>query len=99
VQRYDAVRLPCDYGRAGCPGSGKSAAAGPLAELLSAQIVLDWDAFMASASALARREIRQSPSTWSAYRQLVRAVLDSVRHLPVVLLGVCTPAELSGWAH
>lgn len=81
----------------GAPGSGKSAAAEPLAELLPAYIVLDWDAFMAPAGALTGREIRQSPSTWPAYRQLVRAVLEPVRHLPVVLLGVCTPAELSGW--
>lgn len=81
----------------GAPGSGKSAAAGALAELLPAHIVLDWDAFMAPAAALAGREIRQNPDTWPAYRQLVRTVLDSVRHLPVVMLGVCTPAELSGW--
>ena len=81
----------------GVPGSGKSTAAGPLAEILPAYVVLDWDAFMAPASALAGREVRQSPGTWPAYRQLVRAVLDSVRHLPVAMLGVCTPAELSGW--
>jgi hypothetical protein len=71
--------------------------AGPLAVLLPAHVVLDWDAFMAPAAALAGREIRQSPGTWPAYRQLVRTVLESVRHLPVVILDVCTPAELSGW--
>jgi hypothetical protein len=81
----------------GARGSGKSAVASPLAVLLPTHVVLDWDAFMVPAAALAGREIRQSPGTWPAYRQLVRTVLGSVRRLPVVMLGVCTPAELSGW--
>ncbi|HUZ55922.1 MAG TPA: AAA family ATPase [Streptosporangiaceae bacterium] len=81
----------------GAPGSGKSTVAQPLAALLPAHVVLDWDAFMDPAAALAGREIRQSPDTWPAYRQLVRTVLDTMKHLSVVLLGVCTPAELSGW--
>lgn len=49
------------------------------------------------ATALAGRDIRQNPETWPAYRELVRTVTATVAHLPVVLLGVCTPAELHGW--
>ena len=52
---------------------------------------------MIPAAALAGREIRQNPDTWSAYRELVRAVVESVARIPVVLLGVCTPDELHGW--
>jgi dephospho-CoA kinase len=81
----------------GAPGSGKSTVARPLAARLPGHVVLDWDAFMDAAAALAGREISQSPDTWPAYRQLVRAVLDTVKHVPVVLLGVCTPTELAGW--
>jgi broad-specificity NMP kinase len=81
----------------GAPGSGKSTVARPLAALLTGHVVLDWDAFMGPASALAGREIRQSPATWPAYRHLIQTVLDAVKHLPVILLSVCTPAELHGW--
>lgn len=59
--------------------------------------MLDWDAFMMTASVLAGREIRRHPETWPAYRELVHAVIAAVAHLRVVLLGVCTPAELNGW--
>jgi Mg-chelatase subunit ChlI len=41
----------------GAPGSGKSTAARPLATLLPDHVVLDWDAFMALAAALAGRDI------------------------------------------
>jgi broad-specificity NMP kinase len=81
----------------GAPGSGKSTVAQPLAARLPAHVVLDWDAFMDASAALAGREISRNPDTWPAYRQLVRAVLDTMKHLPVVLLGVCTPTELAGW--
>ena len=81
----------------GAPGSGKSTVAPALAELLPTSVVLDWDALMVPAAALAGREIRQHPATWSAYRQLVGTVVGLVSHLRVVLLGVCTPAELQGW--
>ena len=79
------------------PGSGKTTVVRPLAALLPGHAVVDWDAFMAPAAALAGREIRQNPDTWPAYRDLVRAVITSVAHLPVVLLGVCTPDELHDW--
>jgi hypothetical protein len=58
--------------------------------------VLDWEAFMDPAAALAGRKIRPNPETWPAYRELVGAVIGIVSHLPVVLLGVCTPDELAG---
>jgi energy-coupling factor transporter ATP-binding protein EcfA2 len=81
----------------GAPGSGKSTIAPALAGLLPGHVVLNWDAFMGPAAALAGREIPESPETWSAYRDLVHAVICSVAHLPVVMLGVCTPDELKGW--
>ena len=81
----------------GAPGSGKSTVIRPLRSLLPAHIIVDWDDFMEPAAALAGRDIRQDPDTWPAYRQLVRAVLDTVARWPVVLLGVGTPAELPGW--
>ena len=81
----------------GAPGSGKSTVAGPLRSLLPGYAVVDWDDFMTPAAALAGRDIRQHPDTWPAYRNLVRAVLDDMAHLPVVLLGVSIPDELRGW--
>jgi hypothetical protein len=81
----------------GAPGSGKSTVARPLASLLPDHVVLDWDVFMAPASALAGREVTQHPDTWPAYRQLVRIAVEAMAHLPVVLLGGCTPDELRGW--
>jgi hypothetical protein len=81
----------------GAPGSGKSTVARPLASLLPTHVVLDWDAFMMPAAALAGREITEHRETWSAYRQLVGAVVATIAHLPVVLLTVCTPAELPRW--
>ena len=59
--------------------------------------MLDWDAFMDPASALAGSGIKENPQTWPAYRQLIRAVLDVLAPRPVVLLGVCTPADLRDW--
>jgi cytidylate kinase len=81
----------------GAPGAGKSTAAQPLASLLPTHVVLDWDAFMVPAAALAGREITQHRETWPAYRQLVGAVVAAMARLPVVLLTVCTPDELAGW--
>lgn len=81
----------------GAPGSGKSSIVPALAELLPGHAVLDWDAFMGPAAALAGQEIWANPETWPAYRELVHAVIGSIAHLSVVLLGVCTPAELKEW--
>jgi broad-specificity NMP kinase len=81
----------------GAPGSGKSMVIQPLADRLRGWVVLDWDALMDPAAALAGRGIGEHPETWPAYRQLVRAVLDALTAVPVVLLGVCTPDELPGW--
>jgi hypothetical protein len=69
----------------------------PLADRLPGWVVLDWDALMDPAAALAGRGIREHPETWPAYRHLVRAVLGALTAVPVVLLGVCTPDELPGW--
>jgi hypothetical protein len=63
----------------GAPGSGKTTAARLLPSLLPGHVVLDWDAFMAPAAELAGRDIRRQPVTWPAYRQLIRAVVDTWR--------------------
>ena len=81
----------------GASGSGKSTIAPILAGLLPRHAVLDWDAFTGPAAALAGQEIPANPGTWPAYRALVHAVVSSIAHLPVVLLGVCTPDELTDW--
>jgi chloramphenicol 3-O-phosphotransferase len=52
---------------------------------------------MPAAGALAGRDVRRSPDLWDAYRELVRSVIDILRSVPTVLLGVCTPDELRGW--
>lgn len=59
-----------------------------LAALLPGVAIVDWDAFMAPAAALAGRQIWLNPDTWPAYRDLIRAVVTSMTHVPVVLLGV-----------
>src|SRR5262249_11027021 len=45
----------------GAPGSGKTTIATALARLLPGHVVLDWDAFMEPAAALAGREIPENP--------------------------------------
>jgi broad-specificity NMP kinase len=81
----------------GAPGSGKSAIAALLAHQLPDHVVLDWDVFMDPASELAGRDVPSSPTTWPAYRRLIRLIVESVLPAPCVLLGVCTPDELDGW--
>lgn len=81
----------------GAPGSGKSAAANPLRALLRGCVVLDWDGLMGPAGALARAEISATPATWRTYGLLMRSVVDQVVPTDLVLLGVCTPDELSDW--
>jgi shikimate kinase len=80
----------------GAPGSGKTTVIEPLAALLPRHALLDWDAFMEPAAALAGRDIRANPETWPAYRELVQRVAASVASVPVVLFGVATPDELAG---
>lgn len=79
------------------PGSGKTTITPVLAGLLPRHAVLDWDAFMRPAAAIAGREIPDNPQTWPAYRELVHTAIGVMAHLPVVLLGVCTPEELKDW--
>jgi len=67
-----------------------------LTALLPGHVVLDWDAFMEPAGALAGRDIRLNPETWPAYRELMCRIAASVATVPVVLLSVATPDELDG---
>jgi hypothetical protein len=52
---------------------------------------------MEPAGQLIGRSIRADRSAWPFYDALVRAVLEQVGDMPVVLLGVRTPDELHGW--
>ena len=70
----------------GAPGSGKSTIAPLLRSVLDTHIVVDWDVFMSAAGELAQRDVRRSPSTWPGYRRLVRAVVDTIHPVPLVLL-------------
>jgi hypothetical protein len=81
----------------GAPGSGKSTVAPLLRSVLPSYVIVDWDAYMDAASELAGRDVRRSPNRWSAYRRLVRAIVETIYPLPLVMLGVCTPDELEGW--
>ena len=81
----------------GAPGSGKSAAANPLRALLPGCVVLDWDGLMGPAGTLAGADISATPATWRTYGLLMRAVVDQIIPMNLVLLGVCTPDELSDW--
>jgi|SRR5208282_3680760 len=60
------------------PGSGQSPAAKPLASALPTHLVLNRDAFMVPAGALAGWKIAQHPDTRPAYQQLVGTGLDAV---------------------
>jgi broad-specificity NMP kinase len=81
----------------GAPGSGKTTIAESIRVLRPNEVVLDWDAFMIPAGELAGRAIASSPKTWPAYRHLVRAVVEVMAGVSVVLFTVCTPNELEGW--
>jgi hypothetical protein len=52
---------------------------------------------MEPAGQLVGKSIRADRSAWPYYDALVRAVLEQVDDVPVVLLGVRTPDELHGW--
>ena len=81
----------------GAPGSGKSTAASPLRAFLPGSVVFDWDGLMGPAGTLAGADISETPATWRTYGLLVRAVIDQILPTNIVLLGVCTPDELSDW--
>jgi hypothetical protein len=52
---------------------------------------------MEPAEQRAGRSIPADRSAWRPYDALVRAVLERLDYVPVVLLGVRTPDELQGW--
>jgi hypothetical protein len=51
---------------------------------------------MEAASELSGHDVRSAPQSWPSYRNLVRSIVSTIRP-PIVLLGVCTPAELADW--
>lgn len=81
----------------GAPGSGKSSIVPLLRARMPDRVVLDWDALMGPAGDLAGTAIPRAPQTWDAYGRLVRTVADLIMPIDLVVLSVCTPAELSDW--
>jgi hypothetical protein len=81
----------------GAPGSGKSTVTPILRRCQPPRLIIDWDQFMAPAGRLAGRRIREDPSTWPAYADVVRAVVGAAGSVDTILLGVSTPEELGGW--
>ena len=81
----------------GAPGTGKSTVAPQLRALLPGWVVLDWDAFMDAAGALAGVAVPQAPQTWTSYERLIRTIVEQVSSVNIVLLGVCTPEQLRAW--
>jgi hypothetical protein len=55
---------PRDHLRAGCSRVGQEHRRKAASGSLATRVVLDWDAFMGPAGALAGREITQHPDTW-----------------------------------
>ena len=81
----------------GAPGSGKTAVVAHLRHLLPQSVILDWDALMEPAGLLAGCDISDTEATWSPYAALVRRAVEIADPARVILLGVCTPGELSDW--
>ncbi|CAI7647329.1 unnamed protein product [Penicillium manginii] len=81
----------------GAPGSGKTAIVPYLRRYLPGWIVIDWDELMVPAERLAGRSIRDNEPLWKPYEDLIKSVSDMLAPNPVLLLGVCTPAQLASW--
>jgi hypothetical protein len=79
------------------PGAGKSAVAPHLRAFLPGSVILDWDAYMGPAQALAGVAIRQAPQTWASYEQLVRTIVDQVWPVSTLLLKRVHTQQLSDW--
>jgi len=81
----------------GAPGSGKTVIIPYLRRLLPDWIVIDWDELMLPAERLAGFPIRDSEALWKPYEALMKSVTEMLAPNPVLLLGVCTPAQLAEW--
>lgn len=81
----------------GAPGSGKSSITEQLRSLLPEWTIVDWDALMGPAGTLAGHSIRLNEASWQPYRKLMREVVKLSPQRRTLLLGVCTPSELSDW--
>ncbi len=83
----------------GAPGSGKTAALGAIRQRLHGVVVVDMDAFLDAASALAGADLRYAAERWPAYtelcRQLIATVVDS--GADCLLLSPLEPREAPYW--
>jgi thymidylate kinase len=83
----------------GAPGSGKSTLVSHLRRRLADWVVLDWDFLLERSSTLAGSDIRDTPSLWATYDELVLAAVTEISDSGVncTVAGVRTPSELPRW--
>jgi adenylate kinase family enzyme len=83
----------------GAPGSGKSTLVPHLRRRLANWVVIDWDFLLVPSSSLAGSDIRDMPSRWAAYDDLVLATVTEISESGVecAVVGVRTPSELPEW--
>lgn len=83
----------------GAPGSGKTTLVSHLRRRLSDWVVLDWDFLLERSSTLAGSDIRDTPSLWATYDDLVLATVREISDSGIncAVVGVRTPSELPLW--
>jgi hypothetical protein len=84
---------------AGAPGAGKTTVLSATRERLGGMVVVDMDAFLDPASALAGADLQYAADRWPAYndlcRRLVGTVLDS--GVDCLLMTPLEPREAAAW--
>jgi hypothetical protein len=66
------------YVLAGAPGAGKTAAVGPLRQVLGGVVVLDMDEFLEPAGVLAGADLHVAAEHWPAYGELCQRLVGAV---------------------
>jgi dephospho-CoA kinase len=87
------------YVLSGAPGCGKTAALASIRRRLQGVVVIDMDAFLDAASALAGADLRYAADRWPAYNALCRALVATVvdSGADCLLLTPLEPREIPGW--